>query len=274
MRELLEAIAHDYRQYRGTGKLPVLFLAAMLILYGLNRISRRNPSTPETAQSGCEKRREISPALFLLSPFTGIACAFCLIREYAKRAEGGPKIRFLRNLAVSGLLVIAIILSGTRVISASFFEPSENTLHIKTEYIMIMDKLLELGQQESVISVIAYPAIAPCLRVYSSKFMPLYEKPEREDALDLSEGARIVYNQFSTSVPDMKQITDIGRREGYEYLITDTGRYYPEFKASEFGYELVETVGDTEIYRLEKGAGKAVGSVEYRNNSDSGGKEQ
>ncbi len=253
MKELLRAAAHEYRQFRGTGKLPVLFLAALLIIYGLNRISRRNPSTPETAQSGREKRREYPPALFLLSPLTGISYAFTLLREYADKENGEKKIRLLKSLAVSGLMVIIIILSGTRVISASFFGPAENTLHIRTEYVMVMDKLLELGQEDSVISVIAYPALSPYLNAYSSKFMPLYEHPEREDASDLGEGARIVYNQFSTSVPDMKQITDIGRREGYEYIVTDAGLFYPELKASEFGYELVATVGENEIYRIGNG---------------------
>ena len=268
MRELLRAAAQGYRLIRETGKLPVLFLAALLIIYGLNRISRRNPSTPETAQSGREKRREYPPALFLLSPLTGISYAFTLFREYAVRENSGKRIRLLRSLAVSGLMVIAILLSGTRVISASFFGPAENTLHIKTEYVMVMDKLLELGEEESVISVIAYPELSPWLRVYSSKFMPLYEQPKREGALDLSEDARIVYNQFSLSVPDMKQITDIGKREGCEFIVTDADLYFPELKASEFGYELAATVGEIEIYRIGM---KALS--ESRNNKGNGGKE-
>ena len=269
MKELLEAAANECRRLFGTGKIAVLFLAALLIIYGLNRISRRNPSTPETAQSGCEKRREYPPALFLLSPLTGISYAFTLFREFADKESGGKKSRLLKSLAVSGLMVIAVFLSGSRVISASFFGPAENTLHIKTEYVMVMDKLLELGQEESVISVIAYPALSPYLKVYSSKFMPLYEHPEEEDASDLTESARIVYNQFSTAVPDMKQITDIGRREGYKYIVTDTGRYYPELKASEFGYDLVASAGEIEIYQIAEGPEEGA-----RNNRKNGGKAQ
>ena len=49
----------------------------------------------------------------------------------------------------------------------------------------------------------------------------------------------------------MKKITDAAKKEGIEYIVTDTGKYYPEFKPSEFGYELVGEAGTFEIYRRE-----------------------
>ena len=233
MKELLGEIAVHYENYRGTGKLLVLFLAALLILYRVNR-----------ATSG-----KYSPALFILSIWTGIAYAFSLLTSFVGISVWKFKFNYIKSVIVVALLAIAVMLSGTRVISGDFFEPAENTLHIKTKYVMVMDRLLDLGEDESVISVIAYPGIAPYLKPYSAKFLPLYEYPKDGDVSELPEGARIVYNEFLTSVPDMKPVTDVGHKEDYEYILIDAGRYYPELKASEFGYELLDVVEDVEIYR-------------------------
>ena len=259
MRELIDSAAALYENCRGTGKLFVLFAAAMLIIL---LIQKR--STPAG----------FNPAVFLLSLRSGIAYAFTLllgdvsirdssmqpIAQSAKiekneeyTGENGkkklPAKRVLFNVILIGLITISVMLSGKRVIAEEFFEPSENTLHLKTKHVMVMDRLLELSGDESVVSVIAFPEIAPYLRQYSSRFMPLFDYPEKGDASKLEEGARIVYNEFSVSVPRMYKIAEIGRKEDYRYLLVDTVRYYPELKASEFGYELLDTVEGVEIYR-------------------------
>ncbi len=294
MKELFETAIAYYDNCRGTGKLLVLFVAAVLIIYLIQK---------KVLPGG------FNPAVFLLSFYTGIAYAFTLIyeasgkalkltgpadagkgagdpamaaegsgdvaRDSAAGAEGskdkardpamavgrsggkgrkegartGLYKRVLLNVLVSGLLVVACILGGKRVIAGEFYEPKENALHLKTRHVMVMDRLLELSEEESIVTVIATPQISPYLRQYSSKFMPLYDCPPNGEALRLSEGARIVYNEFSVSTPRMDKITAVGHKEGYDYLLVDTKRYYPELKASEFGYELLDTVDGFEIYR-------------------------
>ncbi len=258
MKELIESAVALYESFRGTGKLFVLFAAAVLIIILIRK---------KVSPAG------MGPAVFLLSLRTGIAYAFTLLLRAAEqlrnrtgtdngaklpeplteKSQGGKKTarvyRILFNTILIGLITVAIILSGKRVIAGEFFEPAENTLHLKTRHVMVMDRLLELAGDESVISVIATPQIAPYLRQYSSRFMPLFDYPENGDVQKLKEGARIVYSEYSTSVPRMDRITDIGHKEDYRYLLVDTVRYYPEFKATEFGYELLDTVDGVEIYR-------------------------
>ncbi|MCR4656436.1 MAG: hypothetical protein K5770_09445 [Lachnospiraceae bacterium] len=238
MKELIETAAAFYENCRGTGKLFVLFAAAVLIIILIQK---------KVSPAG------FNPAVFLLSVRSGIAYAFTLLFKTSENPQNGRKsigpYRILSNIVLIGLITITIILGGKRVIAGEFYEPAENTLHLKTRHVMVMDRLLELAGDESVISVIATPQIAPFLKQYSSRFMPLYDYSDTGSKLRLNEGAQIVYNEYSSSVPRMDRITRIGHKEDYRYLLVDTVRYYPELKASEFGYELLDTVEGMEIYR-------------------------
>ncbi|MCR5790452.1 MAG: hypothetical protein K6G83_11255 [Lachnospiraceae bacterium] len=237
MKELLETAAAGIETLRGAGRLLILFAAAVLVIcfYAWNH---KDNDCPE---------KEPHPAVFLLSFRTAIAYAFTKLLFSEQKKGKMPRILF-RQLLLMLLCLTAVFLSGKRIISEEFYAPAANTLHIRTEYIMVMDRLLAEGAGQNVISVIAPPELSPYFKPYSSRFMPLYEYPKNGDPETLPEEARIVYHQFSTSVPDMKVITDVGHRMDYDWLIVDTGRYYPEFKASEFDYELVDTVGDYELY--------------------------
>ncbi|HAG70294.1 MAG TPA: hypothetical protein DCL38_10040 [Lachnospiraceae bacterium] len=268
MKELFGSVTSFYRDYRGTGKLPVLFLVSMLLLLliaqrkektALEASREERSEKKETPSGSFSTHRALPPVFFLLSVWTGISYALTCLASENPAADASPEekphtagrfvSRLLLSTAVIGLIAASVILSGGRVISEDYFSPAENTLHIKTEYIMIMDRLLELSEDESVTTVIAWPSISPYFKLYSSKFTTLYDHTENRDPASLQGSARIVYDQFSVSVPDMKRITDVGHKEGYDFLIVDTGRYYPEFKASEFGYELLDTILDVEIYR-------------------------
>ena len=233
--------------YRGTGKLPVLFAVALLILY----------------RKKGESVSRYHPAVFLLSLWTGIAYAFAgvlsALREKVKPeqkedAVKGNKYRSIFNFVVIFLCVIAVMLSGKRIFSEEFYTRAENTLHIRTSYVYVMDQVLAAAGDENVIRIIAPPNISPYLRPYSSRFLPVYDYPKNGDASLLSENARIIYNQFSTSVPDMRRIANAGKAEGCSYLLLDTGKYYPEFKPTEFGFELLNTADNWEIYRLSEDA--------------------
>ncbi len=260
---------------RGTGKLPVLFVVALFILFTVIKDgnSKKNGDEEGGEKSSLPDLREpledeLLPGYlmkapqrlfcFILSLWTGVSYGLTVLMEKGflsvKKEERKEKKQVLlkagHNALILFLVVITLILGGKRIIAGEFYNKAENTLHIRTKYVIAMDALLSLGKDESVIEVIAPPEITPYLKPYSSKFMPFYEYGRNGDNSGLSENERSVYGEFQTSVPDIKRITDIGHEEGIEYILMDTGNYYPEFKASEFGYELLASIDTWEIYRL------------------------
>ncbi|MBR2275553.1 MAG: hypothetical protein IJ873_05750 [Lachnospiraceae bacterium] len=239
MKELWNQAVTAYMNYRGTGKLFVLFAVALLFLYLLYK------STHKDAEFS-----RYHPAVFLLSVRTGISYAFARVLK-GPESRSGPR-RTLYNFIVILFCVIAVILSGKRVFSEEFYTKAENTLHIRTSYVYVMVQVLKDAGDENVIKIAAPPNISPWLRPYSSRFLPVYDYPKNGDVSILPENARIIYNQFSTSVPDMRRITKAAKAEGCSYLIYDTGKYYPEFKPTIYGYELIDTADTWEIDRLSE----------------------
>ncbi len=244
MKELYLQLTTVYEHYRGTGKLLILFLVAVLVIY----------LAEKRDQNG---RQQVYPAFFLLSIWTGIAYAASSIADFFFLNEKNTEKTEKRKISVPGVLallfcIVVLSLNGTRIISNSYFEKAQNTMHIRTEYVQVMDAILERTSEPR---VIAPPGLAPYLKMYSSGFITMYDYPANGDISLLDEDARTVYEQLSGSIPDMKKVADIAKENNFEYIILNSQKYYPEFPITMFGYELIDTAGDWEVYREERGNG-------------------
>lgn len=242
MKELYQQFLTSYENYRGTGKLLVLFLVSVLVIY----------LTEKKDENG---RRRLNPVIFLLSIWTGIAYAGSNISGYLfaspKTAGRGNRISGAGILALF-LCALTLCLSGTRVLSRNYFEKAENAMHIRTEYIQVMDVILA---DSDLPKVVTPPGFAPYLKMYSSRFETLYDYPKNGDISLLPEDARVVYEQLSGSVPNMKTVADIAKKNGCRYVILNSDKYYPEFPITYFGYQLADTIGEWEIYKETEGNG-------------------
>ncbi len=242
MKEVYQQVLTAYENYRGMGKLFVLFLVSVLVIY----------LTENEKENG---RRRLYPAVFLLSVWTGIAYAGSSISHLlfapAKNSEQKKRVSPMGLLALF-FCVITLCLSGTRVINRKYFEKTENTMHIRTEYIQVMDVILA---DDSHPKVVAPPGFAPYLKMYSSRFETLYDYPKNGDVSLLSGDARAVYEQLSCSVPNMKTVADIAKENGCGYVILNSEKYYSEFPLTSFGFQLADTVGEWEIYKETEGNG-------------------
>lgn len=242
MKEVYQQFLTTYENYRGTGKLLVLFLVSVLMIY----------LTEKKNENG---RQRLHPAVFLLSVWTGIAYAGSGISGFlfspAKNNGQKKKVSPMGMLALF-LCLLTLCLSGTRVLNGEYFEKSENTMHIRTEYIQVMDVILADDDHPK---VVAPPGFAPYLKMYSSRFETLYDYPKNGDVSLLSEDARAVYEQLSGSVPNMKTVADIAMENGCGYVILNSEKYYPEFPLTSFGFQLADTVGKWEIYKETEGNG-------------------
>jgi len=242
MKELYQQFLTAYENYRGTGKLLVLFLVSVLVIY----------LTEKKDENG---RRRLNPAVFLLSVWMGIAYAGSNISGFlfsSPEAAGRKKRISPAGILALFLCIFTLCLSGARVLSANYFEKAENTMHIRTEYIQVMDVILADDDNPR---VIAPPGFAPYLKMYSARFETLYDYPKNGDISLLSEDARAVYEQLSGSVPNMKTVADIAKENGCRYVILSSEKYYPEFPITSFGFRLADTVGEWEIYKETEGNG-------------------
>ena len=111
MRELWELIITTYNDYRGTGKLFVLFIVSVLIIYIINC----------SVLSDEDRKNTVDPLIFILCPAAGIGYAFTLVYEaYLTRERtdaGRIRIVFLRILM--GLaIMLTLTLSGRLVFMA------------------------------------------------------------------------------------------------------------------------------------------------------------
>lgn len=245
MKELYQQFVTTYENYRGTGKLLVLFLVAVLLIFPVQK------SMGQKKADGAGW----SPVVFLLSIWTGIAYAgsfiadflFCTQTDSKSNAATDKKRKYpLMGLLSLVLCILLLSLSGTRVFSHTFFEKAENSMHVRPEYVQVMDALLEETESPK---VIAPPGFAPYLKMYSSRFDTLYDYPKNGDISELSGEARAVYEQLSSAHPDTKLIADTAKETGCQYVLMEEGKFYPEFPITEFGFELEKTVGGWNIYK-------------------------
>lgn len=233
MKELLQTITSTYNNYRGTGKLLALFLVSVLIICLLN-----SPGRPGSGNND----PKVSPLLFLLSPISGIA--YALTRIY-------KKMHGLLYTAVGCVcIVLVIILGGGWIFASDDYYIADNRLHIKQEYIDVFDALLQ--EESGTIRICATPDLSSFMKIYSPRFEVMYERPVNADASVYKGDIRAVYDQMSTSTPDVAMVVKLLGNNGYDHILYDRNDTYWNLPLEEFGYELILQVGDYSIYRYAR----------------------
>ncbi len=235
MKELWETIITAYNNYRGTGKGLTLFLVSVLIICLL----RKDDTGTDEGQ--------VSPLAFILNPLAGIGYAFtrALYRYRAKSVPAG--------ILAGALVIITLILSGGWVFSDKDHYLTENAMHIRQEYVDVMNTLLESG--DGTIRVVAPPGLSPYMKAYSGRFDVMYGYPENGDPKNLGSDAGYVYEQMSLSVPDQARVVETIRKEGYDHILYDSRKTFFSLPFEEYDYELVGEVSGFRIYRDRKGTG-------------------
>lgn len=216
MKEILIKLFEKYALYRGHGKLAVLFVAALICLIFMHR----------------KHRGRVHPLLFVVSVFTGISAAFS---ELIEKVFKENKI-FYGTISVLFIL-FAISMSGSRIWSSDFtddkqtIEEYSDSVESVTEYL--------LGRCESP-KVLADKDITTMLLCYSSKLEPLcrYDGNAKEDELS---------DAIESQHPPMETITRLANKEGHFFVIIDKRETWPE-RAAEGKYELINTIGNMDIY--------------------------
>jgi hypothetical protein len=197
---------------------------------------RQNEDNNETGAD-----RMPDPGLFLLSPISGIGYAFTLL--YSKLSQ--RKCRPVYSVIVCFLIVIVIVLSGRWCFSEDDHYITENMYHIRDDYKRIADIM---SRMEGKKRTVAAPEISPYLALYGDWEL-MYDYPEHGDPSELDPDIRYVYEQLKTPDPDEARIVKIMREYDYKYLIYNKSKNYFGLPLEEFGFELVEEVGDIRIYR-------------------------
>ena len=248
MKELWESVTNTYNNYRGTGKLLALFLVSVLIIY-LSAHSKRAIHTDNKKND--PDKGEVSPALFILSPITGIAYAFALVRRTI--SENISRAGYA--LLACAFIVLSIILGGRWVFSSDDHCTAENDLHIKQEYIDVFDALL--GEGAGTIRICSTPEISSYMKMYSPAFDVMFVRPVNGDASVLKGDVRAVYDQMAMSTPDESRVVELLRDNGYDHILYNVQGTYWNLPLEEFGYELLMQVGDYKVYKDKEGdAGK------------------
>ena len=234
MKELWQSILNAYGNYRGTGKLFGLFLVAVLIIYLMN-------NSNDAEETGIKRR--INPGLFLLFIWGGIAYGFSMILGMLK----SKRIKPVYSVIVCGLMVLTIIMSGKRVFCEEFYSKADNGMHIKAEYVEVMDSILD--NNDDYIRIVAAPNMAPYFSMYSSKLTTLYTYPDNNDLSLLDKDERYIYEQMACSTPDEKKLVEKMRELDCNYIVYNSTKNYFELPLEGFGYELTDSVGDYRVYR-------------------------
>lgn len=231
MKELKDSIITAYEQYRGTGKFFVLFLVAILIIYLLNE---RNEETG----------KRFNPGLFLLFIPLGIAYGFTKLYLYCKK----KKYNRIYSVMVAIMILLVFVLSGKRVVSAEFYAPAQNDLHINDEYVEIFDSIL--NDSEDAVCVLGGSDILPYFRAYSSRLIPLYEYPLNNEPMESKY--QYVYDQLNCSTPDENRIVKVIKDEKVEYFVYDSGKNYFNLPLEEYGLTHFKDIGEWKIYKCEE----------------------
>ena len=251
MKELWESIINSYNNYRGTGKLLALFLVSVLIIYLLDRSEPDSETGDSNPDDDKEGKGSVSPLLFILSPVSGIAYAFALLRKRMGEQLRGSHRSFY-TAAACALMVLVIILSGRWVFSTDDHYMAENRVHIKQEYVTVFNTLLRT--EAGTIRICSTPEISSYMKVYTPKFDVMFVRPVNGDASVLKGDVRAVYDQMSLSTPDEGRVVELLRDNGYDHILYNVNDTYWNLPLEEFGYELIMQCGDYRVYKDTEGA--------------------
>lgn len=235
MKEIIIQLFEKYAAYRGHGKLVALFLAALICLI----LMRKN------------HRGRVHPLLFVVSVYTGISAAFTGLIEsaFSVKPKDNPEDNHKSYGILYGILSIlfilfAITLSGGRIWSAEFLDSREN---IQTEYKDAEAAAQYLCGLTDNPKVLANYELMTKLQCYSSHLKPLYNLDKSIEADELYEDEKKIFDAISDQHPPMEMITRLVGKEGHFFVLVDKTETWPE-RAAEGGYDLIDTIGNIDIY--------------------------
>ena len=114
----------------------------------------------------------------------------------------------------------------------------------------MFDALLQ--EESGTIRICATPDLSSFMKIYSPRFEVMYERPVNADASVYKGDIRAVYDQMSTSTPDVAMVVKLLGKNGYDHILYDRNDTYWNLPLEEFGYELILQVGDYSIYRYAR----------------------
>ncbi len=239
IQELFGKLIDTFELYRGTGKILVLFVLALAVIFALRKESAKDDAVRLPLWS------------FLLMGVNTVAFAVARVGKmiFDKFFEKSHTERILKILAAL-VLLYCISISGIRMLSGDFLSPAENSMHIPQKYVDVMDELLSLEDNPA---VLAEPSFMKYFPVYSSRFVPMYVYPNHGDLSLLREDDRDAYQMLADHIPDMALVSTVAHRNGVKYIVLKKNFYFNAFPITEYGFEELRDVGDYVIYRIVEG---------------------
>ena len=223
MREIVSSFFDIYERYCGRGRLIPLFLAALIILILI----------------GITTGRKTHPILFFLSVWTAIAHAFAKALTFIS-SENKKWIRWIALV----FIVVAVLLSGTSVWSATNLESGADRAKREEDYREVFETILAKDPHAG---VLASPGMMPYFGLYSADFRLLYELPSPGEEDLLSKEDRMLYDAFSSHHPDFSQVRRLSRGKEPFFAVVDKEGMWPE-NIYESGFDLLTTVDHYDIY--------------------------
>ncbi len=257
MKELLYTLSDRFAMVNGEGKLAVIFIAALIVLFVI-------------WNSG---RGRVHPLLFVLSIWTGIAAAFVSLISVAdesgevSRNESGDgkldepkhhdpeKTKHSKKLVLTLLCVVftlfAISLSGGRIWSERYLDSPKNLKTLEQDLTEVV-RVITADYPEP--GVLASEELLIRMQLLDGHVTPLYEIPKDGNPAGLSEEDSKLRDSFADIHPDFTLVHRLCKDRDSVYIVMHNEQQWPKSSPEEEGFTLMATVNHFEIYKYTGGA--------------------
>lgn len=233
MKELFYTLSEDFTAYSGDGKLAVIFLAALIVLFVIWN----------------SDRGRVHPLLFVLSVWTGIACAFTELLK--KTAHSEDRNRRLFVVLGTVFVLFAISLSGSRIWSGNHLADPKETAAKNDDLAKVVQLI---GEDSERPGILASADMMIRMEIMDGKLVPLYQIPKDGGASFATEEDSKLYETFADIHPDFTMIHRLLRNEGSIYVVIDNQEKWPLNPPEQDGFELFSSVNTLDIYKYTGGA--------------------
>lgn len=159
------------------------------------------------------------------------------------------KRKVLRVVAVV-IACACIVVTGERIFTSGTYSEKENDYELPQATIEICEYVKEHLQDWKETMIVPNELLC-YIRQYSSAASLFYGRNAGGFITNIEEDEAAVYAEMSKETPDLKTITDIGKRRGCRYIIFNTSFHQIPEDMTEYGYEKVYVVEDIYvIYRI------------------------
>lgn len=162
--------------------------------------------------------------------------------------------RFRKNvvrIAAAAMAVLCIIVTGERIYTVETFQQAENEYKLPQAAIEVADVMGLAGFGWKVKAVVPNELLC-YIRQYRCDVGLFYGRNAGGFISDIGEDERKVYEQMSSDTPDMSVITEIGKKNEVVFLCFNVKEQVIPEDMSRYPYHFYNTVGDYNIYVLEK----------------------